>query len=404
MAPVLFFLLVTTISLAHGFRLQSAGCQVDINEDLAEPQPLLIQPGGALDVTGFLQPNEKGIVYLTSGQKVIVACSGTDNYLSPFSEELAQVTATCVSGTTFTINNKRYELSDVVCSFKPSHNAFATGNKCYGNNIEIYIGFNVSRAFYKTIDVCFDQKLLGPLYSHTTVVAGIGGYETGVDRADFKPAGFYGSVSPESQFKRASEISTIGKLLGSADLGKKYISNTNDYFLARGHLAAKADFVFGNQHRATFYYVNVAPQWQTFNGGNWAVLEQDVRQLASDRGVDLEVYTGTHGIATLPDVNGNDTPLYLHADGMMPIPQFFWKVVYLSQSRAAVAFVGINNPYVRISQHPELILCPDVSDEIGWVSWDPKSVKRGEGYICEVAALRKMVPSIPNISVNKLLT
>ena len=68
--------------------------------------------------------------------------------------------------------------------------------------------------------------------------------------------------------------------------------------------------------------MNVAPQWQTFNGGNWAELEDEVRNFASDRGLDLVVYTGTNGVLQLDDTNGNPVDIYLSPDGrQLPVPE-----------------------------------------------------------------------------------
>lgn len=70
---------------------------------------------------------------------------------------------------------------------------------------------------------------------------------------------------------------TVGQILGSSTLGTNYIKDI-DYYLARGHLAARADFVYSTHQRATFWYINTAPQWQTFNSGNWKVLEDNLRE------------------------------------------------------------------------------------------------------------------------------
>ena len=37
-------------------------------------------------------------------------------------------------------------------------------------------------------------------------------------------------------------------------------------FLARGHLSPNADFIFYSWMDSTYHFVNVAPQWQAFNG------------------------------------------------------------------------------------------------------------------------------------------
>jgi DNA/RNA endonuclease G (NUC1) len=97
-------------------------------------------------------------------------------------------------------------------------------------------------------------------------------------------------------------------------------------------LAANADFIYGSQQRATFWFLNVAPQWQSFNGANWAQLEDSARDYAAGSGNDVIVYTGTHGVTTLDDVNGNPAEIYVGFDsngnGVLRVPEFYWKIVY----------------------------------------------------------------------------
>jgi DNA/RNA endonuclease G (NUC1) len=105
---------------------------------------------------------------------------------------------------------------------------------------------------------------------------------------------FSRNLDPDLLYKKKSERKTFSDLLHDAHLGKKYISLVNDYFLSRGHLTAKSDFIYGAQQMITFYYINVAPQWQIINNGNWDRLETDVQLLAAKKMEDLEVYTGTY--------------------------------------------------------------------------------------------------------------
>lgn len=81
----------------------------------------------------------------------------------------------------------------------------------------------------------------------------------------------------------------IAQILNSTKLANELVHDTNDYFMARGHLAAKVDFIYGSQQRGTFYFLNTAPQWQTFNGGNWEHIESSVRDFVGARGIEVSI-------------------------------------------------------------------------------------------------------------------
>lgn len=80
------------------------------------------------------------------------------------------------------------------------------------------------------------------------------------------------------------------KLLGT---NQTYINKKDQRFLSKGHLTAKADFLYGAQQRATFWLTNTAPQWLPFNAGSWLAIEESIRYFAMKSDKDLMVYTGT---------------------------------------------------------------------------------------------------------------
>ena len=51
------------------------------------------------------------------------------------------------------------------------------------------------------------------------------------------------------------------------------ISFERSHYFARGHMAPDADFSTEMEEDATYYFINVVPQWQAFNNGNWKVSE-----------------------------------------------------------------------------------------------------------------------------------
>ena len=59
------------------------------------------------------------------------------------------------------------------------------------------------------------------------------------------------------------------------------IHNTQILNSSQGHLSPDADFVYNVLQDATYYFVNVAPQFQSFNNGNWKALEYNTRDLAT---------------------------------------------------------------------------------------------------------------------------
>ena len=383
-------------------------CSISINNDLPEPQPLLLIPGGSLDGHGFYLPDgTDDFVTLAAGQTVLLACPGNSNGFNNTNIGLRTAVATCNSGTTFFVNSVSYDFSNFACKSYPFHTARYSGSTCYdGTKRHIEIGFEVETDFYKLIDVCFDDVLYTTLYVQATIVSGIAGYQSGFPRPSFIQDSFYPGLSVDNLYTQNTQLQTISGLLGSTELGNQYIDPTTDYYLARGHYSAKADYVYGSQQRATFHFVNVSPQWQTFNGGNWEALESSVRGYADKKKLDLVVFTGTYGVATLPNVNGTETELYLYVDSnnnkAIPVPKFYWKSVYDPKSQAGVVFVGINNPYVSNPQGNYLI-CTDVCSEISWVNWDQKNITVGYSYCCEVDDFRSTVQFLPQFTVSGLL-
>jgi len=386
-----------------------SGCSISVKNDLPDPQPLLLIPGGSKDGRGFYLPEgADGIVTLATGQSMLLACPGNTNGFKNTNFVNRTALATCDSGTTFFVNSVSYNFSNFACKSYPSHTARYSNSTCYnGTKRHIEIGFEVEADFYKLIDVCFDDVLYTTLYVNATIVSGIAGHQSGIPRPSFVQDSFFPGMSVDNLYTQNTQRQTISGLLGSTQLGDQYIVPSTDYYLARGHYAADADFVYGSQQRATFHFVNVSPQWQTFNGGNWEALESSVRAFADKKKLDLVVYTGTYGVATLPNVNGTETELYLYVNSnnkkAIPVPKFYWKAVYDPKSQAGVVFVGINNPYVSNPQGDYLI-CTDVCSNVSWIQWDQKNIKKGYSYCCEVDDFRSKVKTLPDFPVSGLFT
>ena len=104
----------------------------------------------------------------------------------------------------------------------------------------------------------------------------------------------------------------------------------------------------------------------------------------------------------LVDSRGIRQPLYLAVDknnnGLIPVPKYFWKLVYDPVSESATAVVGINNPHLdRVL--PADILCPDVCGQIPWIKWKLTDISKGYTFCCTAEDLHKAIPYAPNFSV-----
>ena len=109
------------------------------------------------------------------------------------------------------------------------------------------------------------------------------------------------------------------------------------------------------------------------------------------------VYTGTFGLLYLPGTDNQNHPIYLYTqkgNQYLPAPLYFWKVLHNPVSSQAVAFMGLNNPYV--TQSPKL-KCQNVCDHVSFVDWDLNDFDAGFMYCCRVEDLRKEVEYVPDL-------
>ncbi|KAK9678902.1 DNA/RNA non-specific endonuclease [Popillia japonica] len=380
------------------FPAYSSDCTISINNDLSEPQPLVLNPRGGDGIYAFYLPDNGDIITFAENQLGKLVLDGTLTR-----SDIGQ--ARCVSGSFF-IGEQTLPFSAITCSRIPYHIARYTGGTCTSGHREIEVGFQLSNRFLRHLRICYDSNLQSVIYSEYNLTKTIAGFQAGYPRPSWlQGSGFYtvGALNVNKLYTRAQQRITINALLGLDAFDFKYVAERGDLYLARGHLAAKADFIYGAQHRLTFYFVNAAPQWQIFNGQNWKYLEDNIRKFASRNNVDLIIYTGTHGVATLPHAtSGADTELYLYANGTtrgIPIPRLFWKVFYEPKTRTGAAFIGVNNPYIM--DPAKDIICTDICDRYDWLTWKADNVTLGYCYCCTLDEFSKTVTTLPSVQISQ---
>ncbi|XP_032684073.1 uncharacterized protein LOC116850195 isoform X2 [Odontomachus brunneus] len=308
-----------------------AGCTISIRYpggDLKEPQPLIL----TWKNTSFLYPkNDDEILRIHTGDTIYLACPGKNNYLN---NELwgSEAEVTCVRNKLFRVStNDRsqgglYEFSALVCAKSPTDitrknlKTTAQGGICSHTSVDI--GFKVSNTFIPTFEICRDDSRYMTYFAKSRITSHIGNLQKSYPRPQFKQGTFYKGISVDNLYQFNTQKEMLTRILGSSELVEERLQKSVQY-LARGHLVAKTDFVYGSQQNSTFWFLNVAPQWQTFNNGNWKWLENSVKDFASKRRLELDVYTGVHGQMTMEDIDGVQKRIYLFPeDEILPVPRY----------------------------------------------------------------------------------
>ncbi|XP_044017422.1 uncharacterized protein LOC122858549 [Aphidius gifuensis] len=419
------FLLISSssfFSFCYCQSIKNNGCSISIKYlkgDLNEPQPLILSNNK--ENINFLYPNKKtGKIELLQDEIFHVACPGNRNNIQGIFKQqikynnqsikiIKQAQVKCINDRTFMFNNNIiFNFTNIKCKYLPNNIARRINdddnNKCHHYNASyIEIGFLLdNNKFLKTHEICRDDDSFKTYYTVFNLTKNIASFNAGYPRPrNWKSSNFYGKLNMDTIYKTSNQLSTIAKQIGSYELANKYIIINESKYLAKGHMVAKADFVYGSAQLSTFWYLNAAPQWQTFNAGNWNSLENDVRKFADRKSLDLVVYTGIHGQMTLSDINDIPIPIYLH-DEKISVPRFYWKIIYDPLTKRATGFVGLNDPFAKNITR-DMFICRDISKRIEWLNWQQNKISKGISYACQVQDLRKAIPSIPDIHVVDIL-
>jgi len=131
--------------------------------------------------------------------------------------------------------------------------------------------------------------------------------------------------------------------------------------------------------------------------------EGSVRDFVVERQMDIVVYTGTHGVCQLLDVDGVMVDIYLYDGDKLPVPRYYWKILYSPSLSAGVAVVGVNNPHLK-SLPADYVICPAVENHPVLESLKhPEDLFRGYIWACRVEDLAAVVPNVPELPSMDLL-
>lgn len=358
---------------------------------------MLIQP----NTLNFVNPDRLGIITINTNEQIELFCSGS--FVAPFTNTRT-LFATCQTDTNWLVNGETRVFNTLACTGQVFHTARRTGQICFDGSTHTEVGFNLAvNRFLVTHNICHDEVAEATRYVYYTQTPSNMGFQRSFPRPGFLTGDFFGR-NVNNLYTQVTQRQTFARILGQDRVDEMYAIHT-DAFLARGHLMANVDNIFGSHMRASFYFINAQPQWQTFNGGNWERVESGVRAFIADRNIDCEIYTGVHGVLSVRDQNGVFRELYLDFDaqgrGLIPVPSLYYKVVLHRPTNHGIVFIGVNNPHATSADIANRhTICSDISASVNWpINWTTPvgrtSILRGFSYMCTISDFRRVVTNLP---------
>lgn len=77
-----------------------------------------------------------------------------------------------------------------------------------------------------------------------------------LDRRPFRTSGVPKGARPLESYKKATQISRFTEVFGE---NQQYFNQTS--FLMKGQLTPESDFIFSSHQLASYFFINVAPQF-----------------------------------------------------------------------------------------------------------------------------------------------
>ncbi|XP_063914056.1 uncharacterized protein LOC135130583 [Zophobas morio] len=290
----------------------------------------------------FPEPSLNGSLHFVYREPIYIACPGGE--FTPTAIDVNGHSVYCREGTIVDIKTGvAGDFNKITCTLNDTARPYLTDKpnsdiSCEGGTA-IEIGYTLNKSFYRALLVCFQLELGIPLYTKYRISKWA---KSGQNYLEPPRYVFDLGLFSDDPVAAYENYATAFEGLGL----QRYVDGV--HYLTKGQLAAYDEFLYSFQRDATYDLANVAPRWNTFDQGNWRVLENAVVNLLESGDIgDATVLTGTLKVATLVNVNGTEEELRLKESGTtFPVPRWFWKLVYIPGDNIGAVFFGYNNPYV----------------------------------------------------------
>lgn len=257
-----------------------------------------------------------------------------------------------------------------------------------GRGDQYDVGFKLRNGdFVRLYEVCHDRQATSTMYtSHTLHGSTIANHHQGGKRSNTFYTYALKSDVREFYYLKSQEI-TLEEVIT--------VNQKKQLYLARGHLLPYSDMIFRSWQRATNTYLNVVPQWQLVNNGNWKTMEEKVQQKASNLGKDLKIVTGGIG-----ELKMNNQQIKLSVDNnQIYAPKYMYKIVVNPDParKEGIAFVVMNNPDATQNEPICEDICPKGTQHShGWNFPSKDEGTKGFLICCTVADLKTKVTFPPD--------
>ncbi|XP_037955035.1 uncharacterized protein LOC119684949 isoform X2 [Teleopsis dalmanni] len=372
-----------------------SSCTITMPTDIPNPEPVYVISTIAKPTPELLWPTGQ-VTTLPIGSSLTVFCAGSGNQLVDLAQQ--KLTLTCQSGNVFysTEKSQSYTLSQLRCTSIPTSDLLLTTTPCSNNQGVVYkAGFTLdSNNFLHLFTICYDSNTEQTLYSRSIINGATQNYKINEStRRAFRANGMRFTTTATNNFYTTNnQISRFENYFG---VNQAYITSSS--FLARGHLAPDADFVFGYEQLATYFYTNCAPEFQVINAGNWIRVENQARSLATQFGSDLLTFTSTLGILQLPTTANVLTSIYLDDGSYIEAPKWYYKILMHPDLDTSLVMITLNNPFAAVTDVVEF--CTNVCDLYGINSSFYTDITRGYTFCCTLSDFQNSVSGLPTFDI-----
>lgn len=178
--------------------------------------------------------------------------------------------AFCISNSILLWNQSELTFPQLGCTRQNKEVLDEVGVCANGRGTLVRVGWKLDFKFLPLYDMCHDKATTVNYFStHVIVGRSMDADDKSNTRPSFRQSDYYPGLDVNAAFGPSQQNKTITRTVGSEILATKYFNREKNFFLARGHLAPDGDFIDAASQDASYYYLNMAPQWQSFNGGNW---------------------------------------------------------------------------------------------------------------------------------------